>query len=123
MFGKKKELGIPVMHYEGIEGFSIDYPCRIEIKSNVFEIKRLKPETTVSLALNRIKSFTAMDEKNFMQKYKGIDTITSKSGIGKYYLIVEYDKGKLVFWGTAKEYGKFLDLQKGSIEAPSHIEL
>lgn len=32
MFGKKKESGIPVGHYEGIEGFATDYPCRIEVK-------------------------------------------------------------------------------------------
>ena len=32
MFGKKKESGMSVMHYEGIEGFATDYPCKIEIK-------------------------------------------------------------------------------------------
>ena len=49
MFGKKKESGTPVMHYEGIEGFATDYPCRIEVKGDVFEIRRIKPETTVTL--------------------------------------------------------------------------
>ena len=57
MFGKKKESGTPVMHYEGIEGFATDYPCRIEVKGDVFEIRRIKPETTVTLPMNRIKSF------------------------------------------------------------------
>ena len=114
MFGKKKESGIPVGHYEGIEGFATDYPCRIEVKGDVFEIKRIKPETTVTLPMNRIKSFSAMEEEKFMLKLKGAK---------KYYLVVEYDKGMLAFWGTAMEYGKFLDLQNKGVAAPSHIEL
>ena len=111
MFGKKKESGIPVGHYEGIEGFATDYPCRIEVKDDVFEIRR-------------IKSFSAMEEEKFMLKYHGQAKNTSKlKSAKKYYLVVEYDKGMLAFWGTAMEYGKFLDLQNKGIAAPSHIEL
>ena len=124
MFGKKKESGTPVMHYEGIEGFATDYPCRIEVKGDVFEIKRIMPETTVTLPMNRIKSFSAMEEEKFMLKYHGQAKNTSKlKGAKKYYLVVEYDKGMLAFWGTAMEYGKFLDLQNKGVAAPSHIEL
>lgn len=78
MFGKKKESGIPVGHYEGIEGFATDYPCRIEVKGDVFEIRRIKPETTVTLPMNRIKSFSAMEEEKFMLKYHGQAKNTSK---------------------------------------------
>ncbi len=122
MFGKKKEASVPVMHYQGISGFSVDYPCRIELKDNVFEIKRMKPETTISLALNRIKSFSAMEESRFMLKNHGNAATTSKSGIHKYYLIVEYDKGTLIFWGTAKEYKYFIALQH-KIALSANIEL
>lgn len=121
MFGKKKETGIPVMHYEGISAFATDYPCRIEIKDDVFEIKRLKPETTVTLPLNRIKSFTAMEEQRFMQEYHGNAGTTNKGNIKKYYLVVEYDKGVLAFWGTAKEYSTFIDMQ--NISTNTSIEL
>lgn len=41
----------------------------------------------------------------------------------KYYLVVDYDKGMLAFWGTGKEYGKFIDLQNNFNSLPSHIEL
>ena len=54
MFGKKKHTGIPVMHYEGIDSFATDYPVQIEVKDNIFEIRRLKPETTVTLPMDRI---------------------------------------------------------------------
>lgn len=124
MFGKKKESGMSVMHYEGIEGFATDYPCKIEIKGDVFEIRRIKPETTVTLPMNRIKSFSAMEEEKFMLKYYGQAKNTSKmKGVKKYYLIVDYDKCMLAFWGTAKGYGNFLNLQNNGVTAPSHIEL
>lgn len=123
MFGKKKDTPIRVMHYEGIKGFVTDYPCTLEIKDNILTVKRINPETTVTLPLSRISSFSAMEEKNFMLKYHGQAVTTSKAkGINKYYLAIEYDKGMIAFWGTAKEYGKFIDLQK-TLTAPSHIKL
>lgn len=123
LFGKKKELGIKAMHYEGINGFATDYPCRLEVKGNDFVITRIKPETVVTLPLNRINSFIAMEEKRFMQEYHGNAATTSKSGIKKYYLVVKYDKGMLAFWGTGTEYGEFVKLQNNSANAPATIEL
>ncbi len=124
MFGKKKENGIPVMHYEGISDFATDYPCKLEVTSTQLIIKRLKPETTVTLPITRVKSFSAMEEEKFMLKYHGQAVNTAKTkGINKYYLVVEYDKGMLAFWGTAKEYRFFTDLQFGSNNSPSKIEL
>ena len=125
MFGKKKDNAIHVQQYEGIKEFAIDYPVTIELKNDVFIVKRLKPETTVTLPLNRIKSFNAMEEKNYMLKYHGQSITTTKTkGIQKYYLVVEYDKGTLVFWGTVNEYKTFIDLQhNASPEIPSSIEL
>lgn len=124
MFGKKKESGIPVQHYEGIEGFATDYPCRIEMKDSIFEIRRLKPETVVTLPMERIKSISAMEEKTFMLKYHGDYAKTSKFASGnKYYLVIEYDNGRLAFWGTSFEYRKFIDLQYSFNTTPSHISL
>lgn len=121
MFGKKNKP-IPAMHYEGIDGFQTDYPVQIEVKNSALEIRRIKPETLVTLSLDRINSISAMEESRFMLKYHGHATTTSKAkGINKYYLIVEYDKGYLAFWGTAREYRKFLDLQE--IQLTKQIEL
>lgn len=123
LFRKKKNSDIKVMHYEGIPNFSTDYPCEIEVKDGNFIIKRLKPETTVTLPLERINSFTAMEEKRFMAKYHNNAAQTSKSKVGKYYLVVNYDKGTLVFWATALEYGKLLDLQNNTPLGQKNIEL
>ena len=123
MFGKKKDKPIKVMHYEGIEQFAADYPCNLELKDDSLVITRIKPETTVTLSLNRIQSFSAMEEARFMEMYHGEAKTTAKSG-KKFYLVIQYDKGRLAFWGTAMEYGKFLDLQSMELaSAPKTIEL
>ncbi len=127
MFGKKKDKKndvIRALHYEGIPEFATDYPCTLKLEDDQLVITRIKPETVVTLPLNRIKSFTAMEESRFMLQYHGEAKTTSKmKNVNKYYLVVQYDKGMLAFWGLAKEYGKFLDLQNNALNAPSHIEL
>lgn len=46
------------------------------------------------------------------------------SEIVKGYLVVEYDKGMLAFWGTAKECRKFYALQfNTNIATSNNIEL
>lgn len=122
MFGKKKESGLTVQHYEGISEFATNYPCRLELDANTLTIRRIKPETTVTLPKNRIQSISAMEESQFMQKYHGNAASTGK-GIRKYFLVIHYDKGMLAFWGTAKEYGQFVKMQFGQTDAPSHISL
>lgn len=114
MFGKKKNSIIKVMHYEGLD-FIQDYPCTIEMKNDTFEIKRIKPETTVNLSITQIKKIETMEESRFMVKYHNNDATTDK-GIKKYYLVVTYisknnEEKYIAFWGTAFEYNKFLDLQ------------
>lgn len=128
MFGKKKQSGIPVMHYEGLD-FPKDFPCRIELKNDTFVIQRIKPEVTVTLPISQIKSFSAMEEKNFMIRYHGQAVTTTKAkGIQKYYLVVDYTskdgEGKrLAFWGTSTEYGKFLELQRNSPNVETNYSL
>lgn len=123
LFRKNKNSAIKVMHYEGIPSFATDYPCEIEIKDGNFIIKRLKPETTVTLPLERINSFSAMEERRFMAKYHEVAAKTSKSYVNKYFLVVEYNKGTLVFWTTAKEYKDLLDLQNNIQLGDKNIEL
>lgn len=125
MFGRKKEKNnvIKVIHYEGIAQFATDYPCTIELKDDVLQIIRIKPETTVTLERNRINSMTVMEEPNFMLKYHGQAKSTAKEG-KKIYLVIEYDKGSLAFWGAGFESIKFFDMvKKFNDEAPSHISL
>lgn len=129
MFKKKSDSGISVQHYEGLKDFAQDYPCKIEIKGSVLEIKRIKPETTVTLPLERITSFTAMEEPRFMLKYHGDKAKTNKLLSGKkYYLVVDYvtqdgSEKMLAFWGTVAEYKYFVNLQNSSFGSTESYSL
>lgn len=114
MFGKKSNI-IKVMHYEGLDDFIQDYPCTIEMKDDIFEIKRIKPETIVTLSKEQIIKIEMMEESKFMLKYHNDNTNTDR-GIKKYYLVVTYiskekEEKYIAFWGTAIESSKFLKLQ------------
>ena len=120
MFRKKKKT-IHVMHYEGIDAFPTDQPCTLELNGDILNINRVKPETSVSLPLNRILSVSPMDENRYLQKFKGANQ-QIKQNIPRIYLVIQYDNGILVFWGTANNYKAFLDLQK-KVQTSEHIEL
>lgn len=95
----------------------------IELKDDVLEIIRIKPETTVTLPKDRINNITVMEESNFMSKYHGHADTTAKAG-KKTYLVIEYDKGMLAFWGAGFETVKFFDMIKEfNASAPSNISL
>ena len=103
------------MHYEGLNDFIQDYPCTIEMKEDIFEIKRIKPETIVTLSKEQIIKIEMMEETKFMLKYHNDNTTTDR-GIKKYYLVVTYiskekEEKYIAFWGTSIESSKFLKLQ------------
>ena len=63
------------------------FPTTMEVKEDVLFIQRVRPATTVTLPLNRIASFSVMEEENFMLKYHGQAISTSKvKGIKKILL-------------------------------------
>lgn len=114
-FGKKKQSGIPVCHYEGISAFAQDYPCQLEVIDDHLEIRRLKPETTVTLPLNRVIQIDSMTEMEFMGKYHGAGINTAKHGI-KHFLVITYQaqdgsEKYIALWGTVSEARKFFDLK------------
>ncbi len=128
MFGKKKSPGVRVMHYEGLD-FPQDFPCQIELNENEFVITRVKPNRTITLSTSQIKSFSAMEETNFMLRFHGEAKATSKAkGIQKYYLVVDYiskegENKYLAFWATASEYKHFIDFQNRDLGKPQNISL
>ena len=110
MFGRKKTKPIRVVHYEGIDGIPTDYPCTIELDDVTLKIKiRKKPENTITLSRERIISISVLGEDRFMQQFKGSNQV-NKRELPMYYLVIQYDKGILVFWGTLKEHKNFIKL-------------
>lgn len=116
MFGKKKNMKIKAIHYEGILEFSQNTACEIEIKENVFEMRRIKPETIVSLAMDKIIKFESLSEVDFMARYHNCSVENVKGNIPKTYLVITYTSKDeavkwIAFWGTPIEAMKFTDLQ------------
>lgn len=114
MFGKKKKSIIKVCHYEGLDDFMQNYPCEIQIKEDIFEIKRLKPETVVTLSMEKIIKFDAMSEEQFMSKYHNCK-IEGQSKSPKTFLVVTYNAKDntikyLAFWGVLFEGMKLIDI-------------
>lgn len=111
LFKQKNKNIINVSHYEGLKGFNQDYPCTIEEKDDMFEIKKIKPEMTVTLPKQKIVKIDSLRENEFMQKYHNTMGTNNK----KYYLVITYQKGEqtdyIAFWGTAKEAIRFDDLK------------
>ena len=111
LFKQKDKNIIRVIHYEGLNDFNQDYPCTIEEKDDVFEIRKIKPEMTVTLPKQKIVKIDSLRENEFMQKYHNTVGINNK----KYYLVITYQKGEqtdyIAFWGTAKEAIRFDDLK------------
>lgn len=111
------------MHYEGINNFSTNCPCTIELANDNLVIKKINSYAIATLPMNRINSFSALGENDFLQQYKGTQIVQSQNYIPRYYLVIQYDKGVLVFWGTTKVYKKFLELQCYGATSPENIEL
>lgn len=111
LFKQKNKNIISVIHYEGLKGFNQDYPCTIEEKDDTFEIRKIKPEMTVTLSKQKIVKIDSLRENEFMQKYHNTMGTNNK----KYYLIITYQNEErtdyIAFWGTAKEAIRFDDLK------------
>ncbi len=112
LFKKKNSNILNVMHYQGLDGFNQDYPCLIEIKEKEFEIRKIKPELTVTLPINQIIKIDSLKNNEFTQKYNNTIGTNNK----KYYLIITYKskdnkEKEIIFWGTASEAIKFDNLK------------
>lgn len=112
LFKKKNSNIIKAMHYEGLEGFNQDYPCTIEEKEDVFEIRKIKPEMIVTLPKNKIIKIDSLKDNEFMQKYKN----TIGTNKRKFYLVITYKSNEgieknIILWGTASEAIEFDNLK------------
>lgn len=117
MFGKKKNIKAKAIHYEGILEFAQNTPCEIEVNDDVFEIKRIKPETHVKLPMNRIIKFEYLSENDFLSKYHNTSIDIQKGQMMKGFLVITYTAKdnttkKLAFWEVGIDAIKFIDIQK-----------
>lgn len=116
MFGKNKEIRIRVMHYEGIDSFIQNAPCEMQITDDNFIIKKIKPEVTVTLPINKIIKCEYLSEYDFLTKYHNCSPESSKGNIPKSFLVITYTAKDgnikyLAFWAVPPQSMKFIDLQ------------
>lgn len=89
MFGKKKPKDtMKVMYYEGLDGFSQDYPCEIKLENDVLTITNRT--TTVKLPSYCITTIDTLAEENFLAKYHNTTGTTAKMGT-KFYYVIKYN--------------------------------
>lgn len=120
MFGKKKNKNtVKLMHYEGLVGFSQDYPCTVSMIENVLTISKIKPDLTVTLKKEQVNSIDVIPEENFMARYHGHANTTSKMG-KKWYYVFSYvsssgEQKYVAFWNM----GGYGDVYKWKSEITS----
>ena len=113
MFGKKKNNGkVTLMHYEGLQGFREDFPCKLDVDDSAI-IFCNENNATIKLPFNQIQSIDYLPELNFMGKYHNNPTTTAKAGT-KWFSVVTYisssgESKYLAFWSVDSTGRKFFE--------------
>ena len=115
MFFKKKESNKPtvLMHYEGLQGFKQDFPCKVS-KNETSIMFENENGGTAKLSFEQITSIDYMPETNFMGKYHNNPVSTSKTGAVKWFSVVNYvssahENKYLAFWSVDSTGRKFFE--------------
>ena len=116
MFGKKKPKNtIKVMYYEGLDGFSQDFPCTIKLENELLIITN--QTTTAKLSINEITTIDTLPEENFLAKYHNTTGTTAKMGT-KFYYVIKFSSSTgepkhIAFWDVrSKTMTYFLKLRE-----------
>ena len=115
MFFKKKDSNKPtvLMHYEGLQGFKQDFPCKASADEN-FVMFENENGGIAKLSFDQITSIDYMPETNFMGKYHNNAVSTSKTASVKWFSVVNYvastqENKYLAFWSVDGKGRKFFE--------------
>lgn len=115
MFFKKKDSNKPtvLMHYEGLQGFKQDFPCKASA-DEMFVMFENENGGIAKLPFEQITSIDYMPETNFMGKYHNNPVSTSKTGAVKWFSVVNYvsstqENKYLAFWSVDSKGRKFFE--------------
>lgn len=119
LFRKKIPDGIRVVFYEGeLKGFQCNFPCQILLMDDALRITKINPDVEVKLDRTRISTIDIFGESEYVSKFKGTSTETSKTkGIHKSYYVINYvnkagEDKQIVFWGTSAETIKVMKMRE-----------
>lgn len=115
MFFKKKDSNKPtvLMHYEGLQGFKQDFPCKA-FADEIFVMFENENGGIAKLSFEQITSIDYMPETNFMGKYHNNAVSTSKTASVKWFSVVNYvssaqENKYLAFWSVDSKGRKFFE--------------
>ena len=109
---KKKDSRTTLMHYEGLQGFRQDFPCKLDVDDSAI-IFCNENNVTIKLPFSQIQSIDFLPEVNFMGKYHNNPTSTAKAGM-KWFSVVSYTSSSgeskyLAFWASDSTGKNFFD--------------
>lgn len=115
MFFKKKDSNKPtvLMHYEGLQGFKQDFPCKASA-DEMYVIFENENGGIAKLSFKQITSIDYMPEISFMGKYHNNPVSTSKTAAVKWFSVVNYisstgENKYLAFWSVDSTGRKFFE--------------
>lgn len=119
---KKKDSRITLMHYEGLQGFRQDFPCKAETDDTCI-IFTNENNGTAKLPYSQIQTIDYMQEVHFMGKYHNNPISTAKMGV-KWFSVVSYisssgENKYLAFWSVDSTGRKFFDEVRTKISSGS----
>ncbi len=125
LFSKKKtDSPVVLMHYEGLRGFSQDFPCEVSLENENVIFKNKKPEVVVTLPIKQIQSIDFLPETNFMGQYHNTTATTAKMGT-KFFHVIKYTssdgEAKIVaLWDVGSKGKALMDAVKEKITPSSY---
>ena len=103
LFGKKVDNKMATaFFYDGeVPGLISDVSCNIVLDEDKLKFEQKKSKTEILLHCDKLIDMEILDEKMFMEKYKG--NSCKKSGPKKTYFVFNYygkdnNRSKMVFW-------------------------
>ena len=90
---------------------------------DALRITKINPDVEVKLDRTRISTIDIFRESEYMSKFKGTSTETSKTnGIHKSYYVINYvnkagEDKQIVFWGTSAETIKVMKMREELVKS------
>jgi hypothetical protein len=117
MFGfkKKKDINtVTIMHYEGLKGFTQDFPCVVTLEDEFLVFKNNDGNVT-KLPCDRILTIDSMTEQNFRAKYHN-DKAKTKHGT-VWFKVITYtastgEENYIALWDVGSKADKFFEQVK-----------
>lgn len=126
LFSKKKtDSPVVLIHYEGLRGFSQDFPCEVSLENENIIFRNKKPIVMVTLPIKQILSIDFMPETNFMGMYHNTTATTAKMG-AKFFYVIKYTSADgefkfIALWDVGNKAKTLMDAIREKITPSNYM--